>query len=564
MSVVTATIFSNGKKVTSVYQLVALDISKEINRIPTARIILIDGTPSQQKFDLANSGNFTPGSEIEIKLRYESEPGKEASVFKGNVLKQLLSTDQEGFLLTVEVKHKAFNLTTTRKNSVFTEKNDDDIISGMLKAASLKSTGSMGTAYKHPQLVQYGCSDWDFIVSRVDANGSTLIVGDEEIRIQTIKDLEGKSKKRTLVFGINEIYGFECEADGSGQMAKVSGTGWDIKKQSMLPLKAAKTFDPECGNLSGSKLGQNMDADCLLVNSGSVDEKEIEAWANAKLVKSRMSLYRGRISVRGTADFQLGDMLELDGMGKLFAGKVLISGIRHQVDQQGWTTDVQFGLPAQWFSESNNIMDNPAQGLLPGVHGLQIGVIDKFEEDPDKNFRVKVNVPALKSQKEGIVWARLLSPYAGKEHGFFFFPEVGDEVLLDFIGGDPRQAIIIGSVYSSANTVPKDFKSSKENIDKGIVMKNGARISFKDDKKSIIELQTPEKNKITINDDKKSIVILDQNENQIEMNDKGIFIKSGKDITLEASGKIILNSKDITAGTGDGKIALKGSAVEVK
>lgn len=545
MGIVTATLTSNGKKLDPKYQVIALDISREINKIPDARIILIDGSGAQQKFEIADSDFFVPGKEIEIKLRYESDAGKEATVFKGNVLKQIISADQEGFLLTVELRHKAFNLTTVRKNSVFADTDDKAVVSTIFKNAGMKATCSIEAAYKHKQLVQYYCSDWDFILSRADANGCGVIAGDDEVLISPIKDLEGKSKKGKVVFGLDEVYEFEWESNAGSQVEKVRGTAWDIKKQTLTPLKASQGFAPAFGNLKGEDLGKKINADYLLMNCAQVDEKEIEAWTNAKMIKSRMSLFRGKISIKGRADYLPGGTVVLEGMGNRFKGKALISGIRHRVDQEGWVLDIQFGLSPDGFSQSYNIMEKPAMGLMPGIHGLQVGVIDKFEEDKDKHFRVRVKVPAFKSKAEGIVWARLITPYAGKERGIFFFPEEGDEVILGFFNDDPRQAVILGSVYSSTNTIPKTFKSSKENIDKGIVMKNGARLSFKDDKKSVIELETPEKNKVTIDDANKTIVIIDQNKNKIELNNSGITIKSAKDIVLDAGGNVTIKGKKV-------------------
>jgi len=545
MGIVTATISSNGKKLDPKYQVIAMDISREINRIPDARIILIDGSAAQRKFEIADSEFFAPGMEIEIKLRYESEADKEATVFKGNVLKQIINANQEGFLLTIELKHKAFNLTTTRKSSVFVDKDDNAIVSGIFKDAKMKATCSIEASYKHKQLVQYYCSDWDFIMSRVDANGCGVIAGDEEVLVSPLKDMDGKSKKSKIVFGLDEFYELEWESNAGDQLEKVSGTTWDIKKQALTPLKASQAFAPAFGNLKGDELGKKLDADYLVMNCAQVDEKEIEVWTNAKLIKSRMSLFRGKISIKGRADLQPGETVELEGIGNRFKGKGLISGVRHRVDQEGWISDIQFGLSSEWFLQSRDTEEKPAMALMPGIHGLQIGVIDKFDEDKDKNFRVKVKVPAFKSKEEGVVWARLITPYAGKERGLFFFPEEGDEVILGFFNDDPRQAVILGSVYSNTNTIPKSFKSSKENVDKGIVMKNGARLSFKDDKKSVIELETPEKNKITIDDENKSIIILDQNKNKIEMNDSGITIKSDKDITLEAGGNVTIKGSKV-------------------
>lgn len=43
-------------------------------------------------------------------------------------------------------------------------------------------------------------------------------------------------------------------------------------------------------------------------------------------------------------------------------------------------------------------------------------------------------------------WVRLLTPYMGKKHGTYIMPEVGDEVLVAFEGGDMHRPVVIGSV----------------------------------------------------------------------------------------------------------------------
>jgi uncharacterized protein involved in type VI secretion and phage assembly len=143
------------------------------------------------------------------------------------------------------------------------------------------------------------------------------------------------------------------------------------------------------------------------------------------------------------------------------------------------------------------------------------------------------------------LWARLASPDAGKERGFFFRPEVGDEVVVGFLNDDPRQPVILGSLHSSKNAGPKDFKLSKDNLQKGIVTKGGTRIAFTDDKKASLLVETAGKNTILLDDDKEEIAISDKHGNTFTMNKDGITVVSSKDLNLEAKGNVVIKGTKV-------------------
>ncbi|WP_424099631.1 type VI secretion system tip protein VgrG [Moorena producens] len=538
--VVTATILSKGKKMNPEYNVMSIDIIKEVNKIPIAQIILLDGDAAEQEFAISNTEFFKPGKEIEIKLRYEGEKQKEATVFKGIIVRHFVQADQYSSFLTVDLKDAAYKLTTQRKSAVFRDMTDKDIIDKVINTGGLKFTSSAVTKPKHKEMVQYYCTDWDFILSRADVNGLWVLADDGEI---TVKEplLKGKLK-HTFEYGISEIYEFEMEADICHQKASVESTAWDIKTQKLLQSQKAKNFYLDQGNLKGDELAKTIGADNYqLISLAPLDDQEVKAWADAKLQKSRLSLFKGRLKVPGFADIKPGDSIKIAGIGKRFNGQTLVTAIRHQVTTQGWQTDVQFGLSASWFyQQTNDIIDTPVAGLIPAIHGLQIGIVDKYEADPDKQFRVKVRIPSIET--DGIVWARLASVEAGNKRGIFFRPETGDEVILGFINDDPRQAIILGAVHSGKNALPAGLTVTKENNKKGIVTKESLKILF-DDENKLIEISTPKGNTLKLSEQDKGIKLEDENGNTITMDNQGIKIKSSKDLVMEGNYIKIKGSK---------------------
>lgn len=562
MSVVTATIKSEGKKLSMEYQLMNIEVSREINRIPTAELILLDGNPAKQEFTLSDEAFFEPGKEIEIQLRYEGGKGSSKAIFKGLVVRHNLEVNSQESFLSVEMKDKALGLTKGRNSAVFEKKADSDIIKSLISEGGAKAGKIAKTALKHPEIVQYYCSNWDFILSRADVNNLLVAVEDGEVSLHKI-EIKGAAK-HTFEYGITEIYGFEMEADASQQYASIASVAWDIKTQKLTKASKAKEFALAQSNLKGKSIASKFGGkEYQLTSPVQLDPKEIQAWADAKMTRTRMSFMRGVVTVPGDSGIKLMDVLELKGIGKRFNGKTLVTGIQHTVNQEGWQTHIQFGLPADPYSYTSHIVDAPAAGLLPAVQGLQIGLVDAFEEDKDaKEFRVRVILPGV-DEKKGKIWARLASPDAGKARGYFFRPEKGDEVVLGFFNDDPRQAVILGALFSSKNVPPKGWeKLSKDNAFKGIVSKSGIKMEI-DDKDQKLSFETSAKQSIVLDEKKKSISISDLNKNTITLDDKGITIKSSDKLTIEAKGDLSLKGKKILINGSSG-ITLKSSKVEVK
>lgn len=545
--IITATILSHGEPMDLTYELMHIDIIKEVNKISTAQIILLDGDPSLQKFEISNEDFFEPGKEIEIQLRYGDLIDQ--TVFKGLVVGHRIKATVRSSYLTLDLKDVATKLTRHRKSAVFKNRNDSEIIKqifGTYKNNGVSLENIEATTVRYPEMLQYYCTDWDFIISRVEANGQWALVNNGKITIKK-PEFDSQSQHRFSMGGGEIIYEFEMEADIRHQYSAIETTGWNIKEQELIAPQKAASFSLTQGDLEPDNLAHKIGADhCKLITPTAIQPEELEVWADAKMTKSRISMLKGHIKVDGDADFQLGDAIEFNGIGDRFNGKTLITGVRHQVSENGWQTDVQFGLSANWFSQSsNNIIDTPAAGLVPGINGLHIGIVAKYQDDPDKQFRIPVKILALNANDtDDVIWARLTSPEAGKGRGIFFRPEPGDEVILGFLNDDPRQPIILGAMYSSKNNLPEGFQVTKNNNQKGIVTRESFKIVFDDEKKSI-EISTPKGNLLHFSDrdEDEKIYWEDKNKNSITMSKDGITIKSQKNIVIEGKDVSVKGQK---------------------
>ena len=540
----------DGDVVSREHQLLGVYVSKSVNKIATARLLYLDGAAASDGFPLSNAATFVPGGEIEILAGSTNDP---VALFQGLVVRQSLKIRDNGSpQLVVECRHKAAKLTVGVKNAYFFDQTDGDVISLLLDNAELDSEVD-ATTVTHKQLVQYDCTDWDFVVSRAEANGMLVFSNDDALAIKT-PEVDGNSVA-SLQFG-STVLEMDAEVDARIQHNAVKSFAWDPAQQSVLEIDAADPGISGLGNFSSDDLASVASPDQFVLTHCAAGEEEAQAWADAQSLKSQMSKVNGRVKCEGIGTVNPGDIVSLSGVGERFGGDVFVSGIRHEFDLvQGWKTHIQFGNTDRWFSRETQISAPKAGGLLPGVNGLQIGIVVS-NEDPDGEHRVRVRMPLVDNQDEG-TWARIAALDAGDERGFFVRPEVDDEVILGFINDDPRHAVILGMLHSSAKPAP--LEGTDDNHEKVYQTRSGMRLYF-DDENKVMQLSTPDGNEITLSEQDQSIKIADQNDNVIEMTSDGIKIESGKAIELKSGTELKMESGTSFEGKGGTELKLEGSA----
>jgi Rhs element Vgr protein len=542
VSAPTATLLSQGRALDPRFGIQSVEVEREVNRIADARVSLYESSPAEQRFAVSDSGFFRPGAELEIKLRYEGQ--EDTTIFKGFVVRHSVAAAREGASLTVELKDAATRLTHVRKSAVFRDQTDDEVFAALIRAAGLRVGSLVTTTPKHPELVQYRSTDWDFMLSRADILG--VLVASEDGAVSTRGlDVEGAAAHR-FQYGVSDILDLELELDASAQQRDLETVAWDIAQQRLTEPRRAKAPARAQGDLDGGSIAEALGVTPYTLTAPvPALPEELQRWADARLARSRLSLVRGRLVVPGSSRLKLLDIVELSRFGRHFDGKALVTGLRHRLSRDGWQTELRLGLSPEWFCQREGVADAPAAGLLPPISGLHVGIVDSFESDPGNEYRVKVLLPAIDGSK-GSVWARLATPDAGKGRGYFFRPEAGDEVVVGFFDSDPRRPVILGAMFSSAQK-PADAVGEPEdqNVKKAIVSKKGTTIGFVDAEKPALFIQTAGGNEIRVDDDAQSIQLKDQHGNELVLDKGGVSIRSAKDVKVEAKGKVSISGTEV-------------------
>lgn len=160
--------------------------------------------------------------------------------------------------------------------------------------------------------------------------------------------------------------------------------------------------------------------------------------------------------------------------------------------------------------------------------------------DPHNQGRVQVELPwvAEDDGAEALAWARLATLMAGDNRGSWFIPEVGDEVLLAFIAGDPRWPIVVGALWNGVDTPPEQMDGGGENNLRSITSRSGHRFTFDDTSGAEkVEIQSQGNHFFSLEDSGGGAIKLKHSGGaKIEIDSSGnVSIDTGSKVTVSAS-----------------------------
>ncbi len=164
-------------------------------------------------------------------------------------------------------------------------------------------------------------------------------------------------------------------------------------------------------------------------------------------------------------------------------------------------------------------------------------VVENFDEEGKMN-RLKVKFAWA---SEPSPWIRMTTSSSGSEEGkgLSIVPEKGEEVLVDFEGGNPEKPIIIGSLFNGKAI--SEIGDADNNI-KRFKTRSGHTLSFDD---------TSGAEKITILDPNNNTIVIDTAEDTISITGNQAISLSAKEITINGEDSVKIESKSVSINGSD-------------
>ncbi len=178
-------------------------------------------------------------------------------------------------------------------------------------------------------------------------------------------------------------------------------------------------------------------------------------------------------------------------------------------------------------------------------------------KDADGQGRVKVTLPWAPdtggSRYEA--WARLATLMGGKNRGSWFVPDVNDEVLVVFEGGDTRRPYVVGGLWNGTDSPPESMDGSGNNYKKVLRSRNGVKVTLDDqDGQEKFICETPGGQKITLKDGPGAVEIVDSNGNSIKLESAGVTVTASAKVTVNASS-VAISAGMVTVDAGMSKFS---------
>jgi uncharacterized protein involved in type VI secretion and phage assembly len=505
--------------------------------------------------DLAMMGKFKIGGTIEVKV---GSDGSGSTLFTGEITGLEPNFERGGKAsLMIQAYDKSYRLHRGKKSRTFLDQSDSDIIRMMLGEAKV-AIGAVKppSIITHKFMIQYNQTNMEWLLMRAEQLGCQVFVQDGKFYFVPASSKEGQATE--LTWG-DTLLSFRPRVTAVHQPKEVSVYSWDqVQKKEIVgkatPDSKLKSAPTNSAGGSFAKSAFKDDAPVAIVNMPVQDVNSAKAIAAGYLSDLDGAFTQAEGVAFGNPDIQIGRPVKINiRKAKLtnYSGEYTVSALRHVYRRTGrWET--HFSVTGRRTNSLTGLLEAGNERAFYGnrFNGVVSAMVTNFA-DPENLGRIKVKYPWLldkDSQPIESDWVRVAAPAAGKNRGFYYIPEVDDEVLIAFEHGDPNRPYMIGSLWNKKDPPPKPSNQVNDGskITERIIKSRSGHVIVLNDtsgQEQILIRDKSEKNEIVIDTKTNSISITAQQD---------INIDAGGNINIKAKGMVNIESTmdtKIKAGT---------------
>jgi uncharacterized protein involved in type VI secretion and phage assembly len=474
---------------------------------------------------------------------------------------------------TLEAWTRSVKLSNTRRWRTFLDQDVRDIVSEVWPDLGF---GQGVDASARPQVLQYGETDWDFLLRLCDRNSWFVTTHDPMVM--------GAFAGPTVTLAAGHVLdAYEVEVKlgaggGKGLYQHVPNFSWEepARPPSWPPNLGSPDGVADLTAQASEHEGWEVDL-ARLQDEAHDSSTALGASVERELFRANTRTLLGHGVSREPA-LAPGRKVDITGPARHAGTAGIVAVIHHfcaSGEHAGYWNEFETTYHDSWF-----VLGAPTPAMAPGV----AAAIVRANHDDQGLGRLKVSFGWQGS--EITRWVRRMTPYAGPQRGMFFTPEVGEEVLVAFEDGDLERPVVIGALWSAKDPTDPLSRDAANDV-KSIVSRVGNRIELHETGgEERVFIATPEsrctvtltngggaaveiytKGRVSILAEEGEITVTAQQSNVSVTADKGdISVQaSAGAMTLHAEKDLkITSNASISIGAEAGSISLSSQSLDIR
>lgn len=411
-------------------------------------------------------------------------------------------------ILLDDIKQSETHLESTLEEIV--KKINQNIVKGIITGLDIKPI------YKNtiPYVVQYGETDFEFLQRLAMQYGEWMYYDGDYLKFGELK-----TSKASLKNGVN-LHHFKVTSRLKSQ--KVSYKGYDYNSASEV---ASQNMEPQ--DNTQSYIAQNaQNASKNIFNRNNANHAFISNTNDASDIKRIQNL---------TQQASEANILTYSGLSKI---PLQIGGVfsitKDNIQSDFIAVNIKhhskgFGhYECEFESIPRDVKAPPYTNphYFPKIETQGAVVTDN--NDPQGMGRIKVNFFWGHESN----WIRLVTPHAGSGKGFYFIPEIGEEVFVAFEDGNPEKPFVLGTQYNGKEISGYNTAGNDQKV---IHTRSGTKMIFNDAQGSIF-----------IEDPSGNTYLMDGKGNIILNAPKNFTVNAGENISMTAGKDMLMSSNNDT------------------